>query len=60
MNTQQTARPSVPMTDPSFVYLNSSQTDVQQTWRRFGWQPSNEQPVVVQHLPADDTEGGEL
>lgn len=49
-------QPSVPITDKRFVYRNSAQTNVQATWRRFGWTPR--QPVV-QHLPADDTEGGE-
>lgn len=40
MNTQtQPKQPTMPITDPRFVYRNSSQTDVQQTWRRFGWTP---------------------
>lgn len=50
------AQPSVPITDPRFIYRNSSQTNVLETWLRHGWKPRN--PIVV-HLPADDTEGGE-
>lgn len=30
-------RPS--LLDPSFKYTPASQTDVQATWRRFGWKP---------------------
>jgi aryl carrier-like protein len=29
--------------DPNFIYHNSSDTDVQRTWRKFGWTPINEQ-----------------
>lgn len=28
------------LTDPNFIYHDSSDTDVQRTWRKFGWQPS--------------------
>jgi hypothetical protein len=27
------------MDDPSFVYHNSASTDIQRTWRKFGWKP---------------------
>lgn len=58
MNTQTPTQPTTPITDPSFVYRNASQTDVQEIWRRFGWTPPSRDPLVF-HLPADDTEGGE-
>lgn len=58
MNTQTPIQPSTPITDQRFVYRNASQTDVQETWRRYGWTPPSRAPFVV-HLPADDTEGGE-
>jgi hypothetical protein len=25
--------------DPTFVYYNSASTDIQRTWRKFGWVP---------------------
>ena len=28
--------------DPNFIYHNSSDTDVQRTWRKFGWTPQGE------------------
>lgn len=31
--------PTVPVTDPKFVYVPSEDTDVQKTWAKFGWQP---------------------
>lgn len=30
------------LTDPNFIYHNSSDTDVQRTWRKFGWTPRGE------------------
>lgn len=30
----------IPLTDKEFIYRNSSQTNVQSTWKRFGWQPT--------------------
>jgi hypothetical protein len=42
MNTD-TPRLSCPLTDdPSFVYYNSASTDIQRTWRKFGWKPLQE------------------
>lgn len=35
-------QPSVPLTDSKFIYRNSSQTNVQETWKRFGWQPKEQ------------------
>jgi len=31
--------PSVRVTDPEFRYVPWWKTDVQATWRRFGWEP---------------------
>ena len=31
--------PSVPVTSPAFKYVPWWRTDVQATWRRFGWVP---------------------
>lgn len=31
--------PTVRVTDPRFQYTSSAATDVQATWRRFGWRP---------------------
>lgn len=28
--------------DPDFVYTEASKTDVQKTWKRFGWVPPSE------------------
>lgn len=30
------------LTDSNFIYHNSSDTDVQRTWRKFGWIPQGE------------------
>ena len=32
--------PTVPVTDPKFVYVPSEETDVQKTWEKFGWKKS--------------------
>lgn len=56
---QQPARPSVPLTDPQFVYRNSAQTNVQDTWRRFGWVPPAHDTVPMTY-PVESEEGGEL
>lgn len=34
--------PSFPITDPRFVWVDSSKTDVQRTWRKFGWTPPSQ------------------
>jgi hypothetical protein len=37
-----TKKPRLPcplVDDKSFVYSNSASTDVQKTWRKFGWKP---------------------
>jgi hypothetical protein len=31
------------LTDSNFIYHNASDTDVQRTWRKFGWTPQGEQ-----------------
>ena len=36
------AEPSIPVTDPRFVYRSAAATDVTITWRKFGWMPKGE------------------
>ena len=43
--TQEPTKPrlSYPLKDdPTFVYYNSASTDIQRTWRKFGWKPLHE------------------
>ena len=28
--------------DPTFIWVHSSKTDVQKTWKRFGWNPPSD------------------
>ncbi len=35
-------KPSKSILDRSFVYVPSTATSVDQTWRRFGWRPNAE------------------
>jgi hypothetical protein len=32
--------------DPKFKYVPAAATDIQATWRKFGWRPTNELPYV--------------
>lgn len=36
-------KPAKSILDRSFVYIPSSATSVDQTWRRFGWRPAAEE-----------------
>jgi hypothetical protein len=36
-------KPVKSILDRSFVYVPSTATSVDQTWRRYGWRPSNEE-----------------
>ena len=42
MNEPKVVYPTVPVTDPNFVYVPWWKTDVQATWRKFGWVPKAE------------------
>ena len=37
--TRSPVRPSLPVTHPDFDYVPSRATNVQTTWRKFGWKP---------------------
>lgn len=34
--------PAIPLHDPRFQYIPASKTDVQRTWRKYGWVPPTE------------------
>ena len=36
------AIPTIPVSDPRFVYVPSEKTDVQKTWAKFGWKPKEQ------------------
>lgn len=33
--------PTIPVGHPKFIWYGAAATDVQRTWRRFGWKPVN-------------------
>lgn len=44
--------PTVPVTSPDFEYRNAAQTDVTQTWRKFGWLPKAEADQPAEEVAA--------
>lgn len=40
------------LTDPEFVWRGPANTDVQATWRRFGWTPPSEQKKEPEKVAA--------
>jgi hypothetical protein len=44
-------KPSKSILDRSFVYVPSTATSVDQTWRRFGWRPSARTNVEQEYPP---------
>jgi hypothetical protein len=37
--------PFIPVGHPDYVWRPAADTDVQRTWRRYGWVPTSEQKV---------------
>jgi len=44
--------------DPNFKYVPAAATDIQATWRKFGWRPLNEMPDLrsLDRSKIDETE----
>jgi hypothetical protein len=44
--------------DPNFKYVPAAATDIQATWRKFGWRPLNEMPDLrsLDRSEIDETE----
>jgi hypothetical protein len=43
MQEPKVTHPTLPITNPQFVYRPAAATDVTITWRKFGWVPKAEQ-----------------
>jgi hypothetical protein len=41
MQEPKITHPTLPITDPAFVYRPAAATDITITWRKFGWVPKN-------------------
>ena len=39
--------PLVPVGHPDYVWRGSADTDVQRTWRKYGWKPTEEQRAIA-------------
>jgi len=41
------AIPFVPVGHPDYVWRGAADTDVQRTWRKYGWKPTEEQRAIA-------------
>jgi hypothetical protein len=44
---QSVSHPFVPVGHPDYVWRGSADTDVQRTWRKYGWKPTEEQRAIA-------------
>ena len=42
--------PTIPVGHPKFIWYGAAATDVQRTWRRFGWKPVNVKKQGADHV----------
>lgn len=41
--------PTIPVGHPEYIWRPAADTDVQRTWRRFGWKPVNAKKQGADH-----------
>ena len=46
MTPQKVTTPAIPLSDPRFNYKPAAATDVQATWKRFGWVPPSQKEIA--------------